>query len=384
MNRITTSAPGRICLFGEHQDYLGLPVIAMAINLRFFVEFKPSTQKTYVINTPDLRGSNPQVLDIYANEPRHDEDYCWGIVRVLFDEGFSFPHGAEITFRSNIPVRAGCSSSSAMSAAWMRLLLEIGEHPRKKEYIENPELCANLVYRGEKEIFKGAGGMMDQYSCYLGGLLYVYPDIKENNRKTDDSSQAYKSKNKIPYGVERLQIIPKGIILIDSGVPKDTQGILRNVSQIARDAIKNTEEYLDDFKLAQITLPEFEREISTVNISEKNIQIVRDHLINRDLCQLGLKMLRSQISHKEFGDCLNEEHRILSETLGISTKLIDEIQLLTIKAGACGAKINGSGGGGTLFSYAPGQTENVIKALQKKGVRFFPVKMDTGARLEIN
>ena len=26
-------APGRVCLFGEHQDYLGLPVIAAAIPL---------------------------------------------------------------------------------------------------------------------------------------------------------------------------------------------------------------------------------------------------------------------------------------------------------------------------------------------------------------
>ena len=24
--------PGRICLFGEHQDYLGLSVISMAVN----------------------------------------------------------------------------------------------------------------------------------------------------------------------------------------------------------------------------------------------------------------------------------------------------------------------------------------------------------------
>ena len=29
------STPSRICLFGEHQDYLGLEVIAGAIDLRF-------------------------------------------------------------------------------------------------------------------------------------------------------------------------------------------------------------------------------------------------------------------------------------------------------------------------------------------------------------
>ena len=32
---IQVSTPSRICLFGEHQDYLGLEVIASAINLRF-------------------------------------------------------------------------------------------------------------------------------------------------------------------------------------------------------------------------------------------------------------------------------------------------------------------------------------------------------------
>jgi galactokinase len=31
---LTVSTPGRVCLFGEHQDYLGLPVIPAAISLR--------------------------------------------------------------------------------------------------------------------------------------------------------------------------------------------------------------------------------------------------------------------------------------------------------------------------------------------------------------
>ena len=32
MNQLISKAPGRVCLFGDHQDYLGLPIIACAIN----------------------------------------------------------------------------------------------------------------------------------------------------------------------------------------------------------------------------------------------------------------------------------------------------------------------------------------------------------------
>jgi len=35
---IKVSTPSRICIFGEHQDYLGLEVIAQAIDLRFYAE----------------------------------------------------------------------------------------------------------------------------------------------------------------------------------------------------------------------------------------------------------------------------------------------------------------------------------------------------------
>ena len=31
-NKIISKAPGRVCLFGDHQDYLGLPIIATTID----------------------------------------------------------------------------------------------------------------------------------------------------------------------------------------------------------------------------------------------------------------------------------------------------------------------------------------------------------------
>ena len=48
------SAPARICLFGEHQDYLQLPVIACAINLRMFVEGNRKNNSFFSVALPDI------------------------------------------------------------------------------------------------------------------------------------------------------------------------------------------------------------------------------------------------------------------------------------------------------------------------------------------
>lgn len=366
---VETSAPGRICLFGEHQDYLGLPVVAMAVDLRFHVTFKKTDRSDFLIHTPDLKDQGPVTLDIQSPVARNNQDYCWGIARTLIEEGFKFPHGGEVTFRSKIPVRAGCSSSSAMSAAWMRMLLEIGEHPEKKRYIEDPELAAYLVYRGEKELFQGAGGMMDQYSCYLGGLLHVFPDASR----------------RIPFGVEKLNKNLEGIILIDSGEPKDTQGVLSYVGRRARAAIEKAADIFPSFDIRTIPLNKFKQLAATAppeKIDAGSIDMVVDQLRNRDICQEGLGQLRGEMNHESFGKLLSEEHSILSLTLGISTPLIDSIQKETLDCGASGAKINGSGGGGTLFCYAPDATSKVTDCLKKSGRRHFVVKSAEGARVE--
>ena len=51
---ISVSAPGRICLFGEHQDYLGLPVIAAGISRRIVIEGEHRNDNFIVINMPDI------------------------------------------------------------------------------------------------------------------------------------------------------------------------------------------------------------------------------------------------------------------------------------------------------------------------------------------
>ena len=52
--KFTVSAPGRVCLFGEHQDYLGMPSIVMAINLRCRIEIEERDDRLVCWSSPKL------------------------------------------------------------------------------------------------------------------------------------------------------------------------------------------------------------------------------------------------------------------------------------------------------------------------------------------
>ena len=51
---ITSQAPGRICLFGDHQDYLELPIIACAVDRRLRINATPNGTNQLLIQMLDL------------------------------------------------------------------------------------------------------------------------------------------------------------------------------------------------------------------------------------------------------------------------------------------------------------------------------------------
>ena len=59
-----SKAPARICLFGDHQDYLGLPVIACAINKYMIVEGVPNNANYLLFTLIDLN----KIIKINLNE----------------------------------------------------------------------------------------------------------------------------------------------------------------------------------------------------------------------------------------------------------------------------------------------------------------------------
>lgn len=54
MKKIAVRAPGRVCLFGDHQDYLGLPIIACAINRYMAFRAIPNGKEYFEMVLPDV------------------------------------------------------------------------------------------------------------------------------------------------------------------------------------------------------------------------------------------------------------------------------------------------------------------------------------------
>jgi galactokinase len=79
---------------------------------------------------------------------------------------------------------------------------------------------------------------------------------------------------------------------------------------------------------------------------------------------------------------LNDCQTVLRENLKISTPKIDRMLDAAMRAGAYGGKINGSGGGGCMFVYAPENAERVARAIEAAGGKAYIVEVDGGTRIE--
>ena len=60
---ITSQAPGRICLFGDHQDYLELPIIACAVDRRLRIKATPNGTNQLLIQMLDLNKKESIAID---------------------------------------------------------------------------------------------------------------------------------------------------------------------------------------------------------------------------------------------------------------------------------------------------------------------------------
>lgn len=356
-NVLSVSTPGRVCLFGEHQDYLGLPVIAAAISRRINLTAKPRSDRQVRIHLPDIDHTESFSLSGPLNYVAQ-RDYFRSAVNVLRrDEGATFSTGFEVTVRGNIPINAGTSSSSALIVSWVNLLLQLADEPLAR----SAEAIADIAYRAEVLEFGEPGGMMDHYATAVGDVIYL------------ESQPAIQLKH--------LRPTLGAFVLGDSREPKDTLGILKHVKFGMLDALKKIQAHHPAFDLHTAPLESATdyRQLLTPD----ELSLFRSNLSDRDILLEALDLLNTPaIDDVRLGELLNKHQDNLREAKRISTPKIDRMLTAAMRAGALGGKINGSGGGGCMFAYAPQNPEAVAEAIEQQGGQAYIITVDGGTQNE--
>ena len=119
---ITIKVPGRICFFGDHQDYLQLPIIAGTIDRYITLTATPIAVSELRIALLDL-GTHKTIPLPYSPAALTPNDYFCSALYTLHAKGIRPSQGYQIQIKGDLPINAGLSSSSALVVAWIRFLL---------------------------------------------------------------------------------------------------------------------------------------------------------------------------------------------------------------------------------------------------------------------
>lgn len=355
-HHLQISSPGRICLLGEHQDYFGLPVIAAAVNLRIWVKGTPRKDSVFQINLRDTGEVVEFSLDeelIYTQK----RDYLKSSVNVLRRKGVQWSHGWDCEIQGTIPINSGTASSSALVVAWIKFLLEAS----RKQRNFRKETIAELAFLSEVAEFKEPGGRMDHYSSALGKVIGIH---FENGLK-----------------IKRFNPPLREFILADSLQRKDTTGVLAAIKSHVLTALTRVQKGRPSFNLFQPVDPQDQKKIDHLPPVEK--RLLKGTLRTRELTAEAEKLLsQKDFDHSRFGKLLSRQHEVMRDDLQVSSPKLERMVQESLSAGALGAKINGSGGGGCIVVYAPQKTEKVAEALRKSNARVFIIKVDEGVKGE--
>jgi galactokinase len=350
------STPGRVCLFGEHQDYLQLPVIPCAISLRIAIEGRQIAPREARIDLPDIGSSAVIPLDGELSYSAR-RDYFRSAVNVMHRAGFTFSRGIDCVVRGRIPINSGTSSSSALVVAWVGFLARMSDQKTTLP----PQECARLAHAAEVLEFKEPGGMMDHYSTALGGIIALdfHPAVR----------------------YEVLASALGSFVLGDSGEPKDTVRILANVKNRILSISERLKAADPLFSLQSLQREDVSRIM--VNGDRAERRLLDATILNRDITRQAREYLKApSLDHGRVGQLLIDHQAALRDVLGISTPKIDRMIDAALRAGALGGKINGSGGGGCMFVYAPDHAEAAAEAIESVGGKAYVVHADAGMSCE--
>jgi mevalonate kinase len=334
--QIVTSAPAKVIFFGEHGVNRQQPALATAVDLRLYCHITTQADDHYHFRSGDRQESYSRA-DLLADKTAIDElrltqnyDAIRERARAFFaPTRYVLAHviaryggpGLSIEWRSTLPVGSGLGSGAAAAGA---MALAAG---RAAGYELTPIDVAFLAWQGDVVAHGGVASGLDSGASALGGLtLYTLTD----------------GPRALPYDLA----LP--LVIGYTGVQANTAEINTRVRHWLA------------------THP------------------ARMHLF----AEIGLLVRQAQVAlatqdRATLGHLLNLNQLIL-EKIGVSCPELEQLIEAALAAGALGAKLSGSGGGGIMIALVePEQQGAVAAAIEAAGGRAYALTAGApGVRVE--
>ncbi|MFC7095980.1 mevalonate kinase [Halobaculum marinum] len=304
----TSSAPGKVYLFGEHAVVYGEPAVPCAVERRARVTVEPREDGRVRVDAADLSldgftvtwgGSIDDRPDVDVPAPLLEAamEYIEAAVDQAREAAEAPDAGFDITVQSDIPLGAGLGSSAAVVVAG------IDAATRALGTELDPEEVARRAYEAEFEVQDGQASRADTFCSAMGGAVRVEGD----DTRTIDAPP-------LPF-----------VVGYDGGAG-DTGQLVAGVR-----ALREEHEFAaDTVETVGDLTREGERLLAAADPNEEPSEDLLDDL----------------------GELMNFNHGLL-EALGVSSGSLDAMVWAAREAGAHGAKLTGAGGGGCTVALDP-------------------------------
>lgn len=365
-------APGRVNLIGEHIDYCGLPVLPMAFDRAVWIAFRALDVPRVRIRT-EAAGLEPVEFAPLPPIPPGPTgawaNYARAAIEAVepYAEGRPVAPGMEALVRSDLPVAAGLSSSSALvvavALAWLRVRgVTVGPEPE-------PRLAlADILARGERYVGT-AGGGMDQAACLLGrrghalriafGPLaatpipipaewrFVVAHTGTHAEKSGGAQATYNARTREAAGA-----LARVLEVVGGAVPDGGAWTLGPPGATdPAEAYPRTLEALG----TEGALEAGERALGPpLRARFRHIVTERARVADAE------EALRAGALGR-FGTRLVESHASLRDDYEVSTPALDALVETALEAGAAGARLTGAGLGGAIVALCEAPREEAVR-----------------------
>ena len=339
------SAPGRVNLIGEHTDYNEGFVLPIAIGKKIIMLGQLRNDR--LIQVFDLGYKTKIKFSLDSLTPLKKDtwaNYLMGVMDEIQKAGYPL-QGVNLVFTSNIPQRAGLSSSAALEVVTALTMAKLNS--LEIEPVEMAHLCR----RAENNFVGVACGIMDQYVSCLGQKNYaLFIDCRSNDYEL------------IPLKDPNYQIIicnskvQRGLVDSEYNKRKEECKIATEFfkHKLNREIRALRDIAIDEYEKYQAQLPEIIARRARHVISE-NYRV-----------QVGVQALREG-NFSAFGQLMIESHRSLKNDYEVSCAELDLLVDLALKQeGVLGARMTGAGFGGCTVNLLKRDYVDVFKEKIKK------------------